>query len=151
MLNRLIIRISATRLFPPEVGAQYTKLAPFLPHSSAADCHGYIFCTPLSAYAYNPILFLAQNSNSLSALAYIICLQIHYILARDQFLLELCNLYYQNYCCYTSTICCYIAHALSRENPCRDHNHMSSAYIIIIALKMLQCHFLLSEEESQHR
>lgn len=41
---------SATRLLPPLVGAQYTRLDP-CPHSSAAACQPYICRTPLSANA----------------------------------------------------------------------------------------------------
>ena len=47
-----IMSTSATRDLPPEVGAQYTRLEPSAPHSSAAACHGYSSRTPLSAYAW---------------------------------------------------------------------------------------------------
>eukprot|EP00955_Chlamydomonas_euryale_P105654 365655-Chlamydomonas_euryale.AAC.12 len=42
---------SATRLFPPDVGAQYTRLLRSSPLSSAHACHGYRPCTPPAAYA----------------------------------------------------------------------------------------------------
>ncbi len=61
LVRSLISRISATKLLPPEVGAQYTRLLPVLPHSSAAACHGYISCTPFAAYACSSLVRLPEE------------------------------------------------------------------------------------------
>ena len=41
-MSALMRSTSATRLLPPDVGAQYTRLDPSEPQSMAALCHGYI-------------------------------------------------------------------------------------------------------------
>ena len=49
--RRRISSTSATRLFPPLVGAQYTRLLSASPHSRAAACQGYMVRTPLASKA----------------------------------------------------------------------------------------------------
>ena len=49
-ISRRISSTSATRLLPPDVGAQYTRLERS-PHSSAAACQGYMRRTFRSSYA----------------------------------------------------------------------------------------------------
>ena len=49
--SRRMSSTSATRLLPPLVGAQYTRLLRASPHSRAAACQGYMLRTPLASKA----------------------------------------------------------------------------------------------------